>query len=122
MAAGTTQGCETMPRSTTTEPKPDTPPPTPPEAEARYRALVDAALTHWRRWAGEIAAGKPGPKPVELLQVATVLELIPAGEALEADADAVRFDRRLRDAIDRHRAEHPRLWPDHVRQEIPACP
>jgi hypothetical protein len=95
-------------------------PPAPPEAEARYRALVAAALTYWRQWASDMAAGKPAPKPVDLLQVATLLELKPAGELLEADADAIRFDNRLHDSIDRNRAAHPRVFPDHPRQEIPA--
>jgi len=96
-----------MPQTTET---PD-PPPAPPEAEAKYRRLVERANSKWRDWAEGMAAGRPGPKPLELMAVAAVLELRRPGELLDEDVHAIHHDRRLHDAIERHRAGHPRIWP-----------
>jgi hypothetical protein len=95
-----------MPRTTET---PD-PPPAPPEAEARYRRLVERATAVWRQWAEGMAAGRPGPKPLELMEVAAVLELRRPGELLDEDVHAIQHERRLHDAIIRHRAANPRIW------------
>jgi hypothetical protein len=90
---------------------PDDPPPAPPEAEARYRQLIEQATATWRGWAFAMAEGKPGPKPLELLQVGAVLGMRKPGEDLDEDCHTVIHLGRLRDAAHRLQAENPRLWP-----------
>jgi len=99
---------------------PDDPPPAPPEAEARYRRLVERATATWRGWAFGMAEGKPGPKPLELLEVAAVLELRKPGEVLDDDVHALLHERRLQDAIIRHRANNPRIWPTPPNEGTPS--
>jgi len=90
---------------------PDDPPPAPPEAAARFRQLVDKATATWRGWAFGMAQGQPGPKPLELLEVAAVLELRSPGEVLDEDVHRILHLDRLRDAAHRLQAENPRIWP-----------
>ncbi|MEI7929289.1 MAG: hypothetical protein WCH40_12120 [Verrucomicrobiales bacterium] len=64
----------------------------------KFQQLRDESHRAWYDWAHEIASGKPAPHPRALLEVAAVLEIDAAAEALQADADAIREAARLEKA------------------------
>lgn len=53
-----------------------------------FKERIDQAVADWRRWAADLANGKPGPAPQEILDAAAVLAIRDPGVALEKDAQA----------------------------------
>lgn len=52
--------------------------------------LKAASLATWRKWATEMSEGGAPPAPLELLEVAALLEIRDPGVAIEVDAAAIR--------------------------------
>jgi hypothetical protein len=53
-----------------------------------FEERIDQAVADWRRWAADLATGKPGPAPQAILEAAAVLAIRDPGVVLEKDAAA----------------------------------
>ena len=66
----------------------------------KFAALEREARRAWRQAAFDLAAGKPGPRPEEILRLAGILEIADPAAALDADVDAVREAEPIERAIE----------------------
>jgi hypothetical protein len=56
----------------------------------KFASLETKAIRSWRQAAADIAAGGQAPAPEEVLRLGAILRIQSPGEALDADAEAIR--------------------------------
>lgn len=59
-------------------------------ADSEFEQLVADARRRWAAWIADLAAGRPAPHPIDVLEVAAVLEIRDPGESLERAAARAR--------------------------------
>lgn len=69
----------------------------------KFNAMEAESRRQWRQWATDLADSKPSPSPRAVLEAAAILGITPAGESLEADADAIREMRQYHGAAEKCR-------------------
>ena len=81
-----------------------------------FMERIDQAVADWRRWATDLAAGRPGPAAQEILEAAAILAIRDPGLALDDDARAIAGTSDGPTAADAER--HPRLFDTNYQGEM----